>query len=122
MLGVRHPPLMIPFCKSLLDSPPVDFAGETAPNNCRAENHPRVRRSNRPYPCSLPGAADKPGIWGPGRSHSGLSVPGGKGQEEGGAGGATKASRPLPCRESHPSKKVALPARENRPQAESVGS
>lgn len=100
----------------------MDYAGETTPNDRRAENHPRVWCSDGPSPLNPPRAGSKSYVRGSRRSDGGPAVPGGTGQEEGGARGAPEASRPPPIREPRPSQTVALPAGENRPQAASVGS
>lgn len=114
--------MMISFCKSSPNSQAVDSSGETASDNHRAENHPRVRSPDGPRPLEPhPGASGESCAWEPGRSDGRSTIRGHTGQEEGGAGGATEASRPPPLREPHPSEDVALPAGEGRPQAASVG-
>lgn len=108
--------------ESLFNSPAVDFAREATTDNSRTESHPGVCSSNRRYPRIFPGEADKSGVWGSGRFDSGSSLSDRQSQEEGRAGGATKASRPLSHWKSHPSEKAPLSAGEDCPQEASVGS
>lgn len=91
----------------------MDFAGEAAPRDHRAENHTRLWNSNRPDLCTTREGSGKSGVHGSEGSDSGLPFPGDKGQEEFGAGGVAKISRPSPCREPHSSQKITLSAGEN---------
>lgn len=92
----------------------MDFAGEAAPRDHRAENHTRFWNSNRPYLCTTREGSGKSGVHGSEGSDSGLPLPGDKGQEEFGARGVAKISCPSPCREPHSSQKITLSAGENR--------
>lgn len=100
----------------------MDFAGETAPRDHRAENDTRLWDSDRPDPCTTLEVSDKSGVHGSEGSDSGLPFPGDKGQEEFGAGGVAKISCPSPCREPHSTQKITLSAGENRSETTSFRS
>lgn len=114
--------LKMSYFLSLINSPAVDFEGETSPDSCWTEDHSGVWSSSRPPPCTPAGEVNKPCVQGSERCFSGLSIPSDKSQEEGSAGWIAKASRSLPGREPHSAQKAALPAGENCQQAASVGS